>query len=60
MSSWSFDHKIPLSKGGNKEIDNLGLCFKIANQAKTSMTPEEFICFCKKVLINCGYEIIKK
>lgn len=60
MSSWSFDHKIPLSRGGNKEINNLGLCLRIANQAKTSMTPEEFVCFCKKVLINYGYEIIKK
>lgn len=60
MSSWSFDHKIPLSKGGNKQIDNLGLCLKIANESKTSMTPEEFVCFCKKVLINYGYQIIKK
>lgn len=60
MSSWSFDHKIPLSKGGSKQIDNLGLCLRIANQSKTSMTPEEFVCFCKKVLINYGYQIIKK
>jgi len=57
--TYSLDHKIPLSRGGKRELTNMGLATKIANQAKTSMTPDELIEFCKKVLIHNGYKITK-
>lgn len=57
--TYSLDHKIPLSRGGKRELSNMGLTTKIANQAKTSMTPNELIQFCKKVLNHNGYKIIK-
>jgi CRISPR/Cas system Type II protein with McrA/HNH and RuvC-like nuclease domain len=58
-ATYSLDHKIPLSRGGKRELSNMGLTTKIVNQAKTSMTPEEFIELCKKVLVYNGYKIVK-
>lgn len=48
--TYAFDHKIPVSRGGDNSINNLEICTKRANAAKTDMTPEEFIDFCKKVI----------
>jgi len=58
-NAYAFDHMIPRSKHGDSSIDNLGLCTKEANQAKSDLTPDEFIALCKKVLIHQGY-IVKK
>lgn len=58
-NTYSLDHKIPLSRGGKRELSNMGLTTKIANQAKTSMTPDELIQFCEKVLLYNGYKIVK-
>lgn len=56
-STYSFDHKIPVSRGGSNSLDNLGICTKQANQCKSNMTPEELIEFCKSVLQYNGYKI---
>jgi hypothetical protein len=58
-ATYSLDHKLPLSRGGSRDLSNMGLTTKIANQAKHSMTPNELINFCKKVLIHNGYKITK-
>ena len=58
--SFSFDHIIPVSKGGNSTLSNLGLCIKNANMSKYSMELDEYIELCKKVLINFGYKIDSK
>lgn len=57
---YSLDHIIPISRGGSCELDNLGITTFIANQAKSSMTEDEFVELCKKVLIHHGYEIKEK
>lgn len=57
--SYQFDHKVPVSKGGTNTIDNLGLCTREANQAKSDMTHDEFIELCKTVLIHHGFNITK-
>lgn len=36
------DHRIPLSRGGSSYLDNLGFPCMNCNQAKGSLTPEEF------------------
>jgi 5-methylcytosine-specific restriction endonuclease McrA len=48
-STYEFDHIIPVSRGGNNSLDNLGICTKEANRAKNTMTHVEFVEFCKLV-----------
>lgn len=56
-ASYSFDHIVPFSRGGENTLDNLGLSTKEANQAKHDKIPEEFIALCIKVLKHHGYII---
>lgn len=48
--SFQLDHIIPVSKGGTNDIDNMGLCCKNANIAKSNMTKEELIELCRKII----------
>ena len=57
--TYNFDHKIPTSRGGNNNIDNLGICTILANQAKFNMTPDELFNFCREVLEYQGYGVTK-
>ena len=54
-SSYSLDHIIPRSKGGENTLENCRLACHDANQAKYDMDLEDFIELCKDVLINNGY-----
>lgn len=45
MKDVTFDHKIPISKGGDDELENLQLVHFPCNQLKNDMTPEEFDVF---------------
>ena len=47
---FQLDHKIPKSRGGSNNVDNLGLCCSWVNRAKWNMTTEEFIAMCKLVV----------
>lgn len=51
-SSYHFDHILPRSRGGDNSIDNLGICTKAANMAKSDLTLEEFRELCQKVVDN--------
>lgn len=42
MRDITFDHHIPLSKGGIDTLDNYRLAHLHCNQLKADMTPEEF------------------
>lgn len=57
-SSYHFDHIIPVSRGGTSDLDNLGICTKQANQAKSDMTPDELINLCKLILEHHGYKVV--
>lgn len=57
--TYSFDHIVPLAKGGGSDLDNLGLTCKEANHAKYDLMAEEFIALCKEVLECQGYSISK-
>jgi 5-methylcytosine-specific restriction endonuclease McrA len=57
--SYHFDHILPSSRGGKSTFDNLGICTRQANLAKSDSTVEEHIEYCKKVLTNNGYNISK-
>lgn len=52
--TYHFDHIVPSSKGGSNSIENLGICTKEANMAKSDMTVEEFVKLCNMVVNhNC-------
>lgn len=55
--TYHFDHIIPISRGGDNSLDNLGLCSKRANLSKSDSTLEEHIEYCKSVLLHQGYKI---
>jgi 5-methylcytosine-specific restriction endonuclease McrA len=57
--TYNFDHKVPATRGGDNSLDNLGICTRHANLAKTDMTHDEFVAFCKKVLVHHGYQVTK-
>lgn len=48
--TYHFDHIIPVSRGGTCTIDNLGICTKQANMAKSDMTLQEFYRLCQAVV----------
>lgn len=58
--SYHFDHIIPLSKGGDNTLKNLGITTKSINRSKSDLTIDEFIELCKTVLIYNGYKVSKK
>jgi transcriptional regulator with XRE-family HTH domain len=57
--TYSFDHIVPVIKGGPNTLENLGICTTEVNMAKSAKTPEEFIELCKKVLVHNGYSVTK-
>lgn len=58
--NYQFDHIIPVSRGGDNSLDNLGICTSAANKAKQDMTPDEFIHLCKQILEHNGYDVAKR
>ena len=57
--SFSFDHRIPLSKGGTSTLENLEICTIEANVSKNGFTLNEFLEFCKSVLTHHGFDVRK-
>lgn len=57
--TYHFDHIIPRSKGGDSNIENLGIACKDVNIAKNNLLLEDFILLCKDVLETQGYNVIK-
>jgi 5-methylcytosine-specific restriction endonuclease McrA len=59
-NNYNFDHVIPISRGGDNSFENLGVTHEIVNSMKSSLTPEELIEWCIKILKFNGYNIEKK
>jgi 5-methylcytosine-specific restriction endonuclease McrA len=49
-STASLDHRVPISKGGAHDIDNLGVVDYHVNIAKGTLTIDEFISMCRDVV----------
>ena len=48
--TYSLDHIMPRSRGGENSLDNCQLVTRQVNQAKSDLTTEEFVLLCKKVV----------
>jgi 5-methylcytosine-specific restriction endonuclease McrA len=48
----SLDHVVPLSRGGEHGISNLAIVHHEVNAAKGTMTLEEFVIMCRKVVAH--------
>jgi len=57
---YSFDHIVPVAKGGENTLDNLGITIPIVNRSKTDLTKDEYIELCKKILKYNGYSVTKR
>lgn len=49
----SLDHKIPISKGGTNNPDNIRLVIKWVNLMRLNYSDEEFIVICHKIANHC-------
>ena len=58
--SYHFDHIVPVTKGGEYSIDNLQICTKECNIAKSNLSKEELFKLCIDILTYNGYDVIKK
>lgn len=50
--TYSLDHIVPRSKGGNNSLENCGLTCSEANRAKSDLSLDEFISLCQSVVDN--------
>jgi len=48
--SYHLDHVIPSRLGGTNELDNMQICSKYANQAKSDLSIEELYQLCQSIL----------
>ena len=55
---YCLDHILPVSKGGNNELSNMGITIPTANASKTNLEISEYLLLCEKVLANFGYTIM--
>lgn len=46
----SLDHIVPLSRGGTHTIDNIAIVHAAINRMKGTMSEDEFIGWCRKVV----------
>ena len=60
VTSYEFDHIIPISKGGDSSFENLGIATPQANRAKNDLSVVDFIELCKDVLEHNGYSVTKR
>lgn len=57
LNDYSFDHFIPVSKGGSAGINNFFVCKKEYNQMKNDLLFDDFVKRCFKILV---YQLKRK
>ena len=49
-ASYNLDHRIPASRGGSNDLNNMEISCTEANRAKSDLTLKEFYALCEEVL----------
>jgi 5-methylcytosine-specific restriction endonuclease McrA len=49
-NTYSLDHIVPISRGGDSSLANCGLTTRLVNQAKHNLTVTEFLTLCQAVV----------
>ena len=57
--TYSFDHIVPVSKGGTNDISNLGITYKVVNDMKGNLMVNEFLDWCIKILEYNNFTVTK-
>lgn len=53
----SVDHKVPVQQGGSHSIENLHIVEHRINWAKGTMTVDEFVDLCRRVVEHCDRNV---
>ena len=59
INNYQLDHIVPVSKGGDNSLNNLGLLLSEINQMKSDMTIKELLNNCILILEHNGYKVVK-
>ncbi len=57
--SYTLDHFVSSTKGGDNSLDNLRVCKPYANMMKTNLSFDEFLSKCRQILEFHGYQVQK-
>jgi CRISPR/Cas system Type II protein with McrA/HNH and RuvC-like nuclease domain len=57
--TYTLDHRVPRSRGGDNSLANLEVCCQEANNLKGTLLIQEMLDLCKDVLIHHGYQVTK-
>lgn len=58
--TYSIDHIVPATKGGDNTLDNAGLISSSINKMKSDIEVDVFIQKCIKILKYNGYKVVKR
>lgn len=56
---YQLDHIVPVSKGGDNKLTNMGIVVPAVNKMKSDLTVEELFYWCKEILQYNGYKVEK-
>jgi 5-methylcytosine-specific restriction endonuclease McrA len=57
--TYQFDHIVPIGRGGESCLENLGITCQEANQAKANLEIANFLALCQEILLHHGYKVEK-
>lgn len=55
---YHLDHIIPVSKGGDNSLENMGAVIPQVNMMKAALTKEELISLCTSILTKLKYKVL--
>jgi len=57
--NYNLDHIVPKTRGGENNLENLGILHETVNKMKGALLNEELFEWCIKILKHNGYDVVK-